>query len=97
MPMSMMRQEYASSWIRNLLKIFHVPYFSELSPCIFWLFPKLKNALKGQRFADIPDIHRNMMVLQSIAKQFSGLFPAVAPASQEVHSFTRKMTAAANA
>jgi len=26
-------------------------------------FPKLKNALKGQRFADLSDIHRNMKTL----------------------------------
>jgi hypothetical protein len=27
------------------------------------LFPKLKNALKGQRFADLPDIQRNVKKL----------------------------------
>jgi histone-lysine N-methyltransferase SETMAR len=29
----------------------------DLTPCNFWLFPKLKNAMNGQRFYDIPDIH----------------------------------------
>jgi hypothetical protein len=31
----------------------HQPYSPDLAPCDFWVFPKLKNALKGQRFADI--------------------------------------------
>jgi hypothetical protein len=35
----------------------------ELALCDFWLFPKLKNALKGQRFSDIPDIKCNMITL----------------------------------
>jgi hypothetical protein len=26
----------------------HPPYSPELAPCEFWLFPKLKNALKGK-------------------------------------------------
>jgi hypothetical protein len=43
----------------------HPPYSPDLAPCDFWLFPKLKkkNALKGQRFADIADIHRNVTTL----------------------------------
>jgi hypothetical protein len=44
----------------------HPPYSPDLAPCDFWLFPKLKIALKGQRFADIADIQRNMMLLQGI-------------------------------
>jgi hypothetical protein len=34
-----------------------------LSPCDFWLFPKVKNVLMGQRFADIPDIQHNVTTL----------------------------------
>jgi hypothetical protein len=41
----------------------HSPYLPDLAPCDFWLFPKLKNALKGQRFARIPDIQHNMTTL----------------------------------
>jgi hypothetical protein len=44
----------------------HPPYSPDLAPCEFWLFPKLKNALKEQKFSDIPDIHRNMMLLLGI-------------------------------
>jgi transposase len=41
----------------------HPPYSPELAPVNFWLFPKLKNALKGQRFADLSDIQRNAKTL----------------------------------
>jgi hypothetical protein len=41
----------------------HPPYSHDLAPCDFLLFPKLKNALKGQRFADGPDIQRNVTKL----------------------------------
>ena len=37
----------------SIKKMDHPPYSSDLAPCDFWLFPKLKNALKGQRFADL--------------------------------------------
>jgi hypothetical protein len=60
----------------------HPPYSPDLAPCDFWLFPKLKNALKAQRFADIPGV---------FLKRFSRLFLAVAPSSHEVHSFTRRV------
>jgi transposase len=41
----------------------HPPYSPDLAPCDYWLFPKLKNALKGQRFSDIPDIQCNVTTL----------------------------------
>ena len=37
----------------SITKMDHLPYSLELVTCDFWLFPKLKNALKGQRFADL--------------------------------------------
>jgi len=37
-------------------KMDHPPYSLDSAPCDFWLFPKLKNALKGQRFPDLSDI-----------------------------------------
>jgi len=39
------------------------PNSPDLTPCDFWLFPKLKKALKGQRFADLSYIQRNMKSL----------------------------------
>jgi hypothetical protein len=42
----------------------HPPYSPDIAPCDFWRFQKLKkNALKGQRFADIPGIQRNVTKL----------------------------------
>jgi hypothetical protein len=46
--------------ILAITKFDHPPYSSDLAPCDFWLFLKLKNTLKGQRFADISDIQNNM-------------------------------------
>jgi hypothetical protein len=44
----------------------HPPYSPDLAPWDFWLFPKLKNSLKGQRFADLPDIQSNVTLPQDI-------------------------------
>jgi hypothetical protein len=41
----------------------HPTYSPDLAPCDFWLFPKLKNALKKQRFAGLSDIQRNVKTL----------------------------------
>jgi hypothetical protein len=46
-----------------LRKMDHPPYSPDLAPCDFWLFPKLKNALKGQRLSSIPDIQCNVTTL----------------------------------
>ena len=47
----------------SITKMDHPPYSPDLAPCDFWLFPKLKNALKGQRFDDLSDIQRNLKTL----------------------------------
>jgi hypothetical protein len=39
-----------------ITKLDQPPYFLDLAPCDFWLFPKLKNVLKGQKFADFNGI-----------------------------------------
>jgi hypothetical protein len=44
-------------------KLDHPPYSPDLPPCDFWLFPKLKTALKEQRFADLSYIQRNVKTL----------------------------------
>jgi transposase len=49
---------------KSITKMDQPPYSPDFAPCDFWLFPTLKNALKGQRFADIPDIQCNLMLLQ---------------------------------
>jgi hypothetical protein len=46
------------------------PYSSDFAPCDFWLFPKLKTALKGHRFSDIADIQGHATtILQSIPEE----------------------------
>jgi histone-lysine N-methyltransferase SETMAR len=45
---------------KSITKMDHPFYSPDLAPCDFWLFSKLKIAMKGQRFADIPAIQRNM-------------------------------------
>ncbi|KOC60706.1 hypothetical protein WH47_07702, partial [Habropoda laboriosa] len=35
------------------------PYSPGLDLCNFWLFPKLKNPLKGKKFEDAENIKRN--------------------------------------
>jgi len=44
----------------SITKMDHPPYSADLAPSDFWLFTKLKNALKGQRFDDVSDIQRNV-------------------------------------
>jgi hypothetical protein len=36
----------------------HLPCSLDLAPYDFWLFPKIKSAIKGQRFQDIKDIQK---------------------------------------
>jgi hypothetical protein len=45
---------------KSIEELDHTPYLPNLALCDFWLFPKLKNSLKKERFADIPDIQQNM-------------------------------------
>jgi hypothetical protein len=57
------------------------------------VFPKLKNALKGRRFSDLSDIQGNAKTLLRVIPEndFQDLFPAMAPSSHEVHSFTGRV------
>ncbi|XP_067942994.1 protein GVQW3-like [Watersipora subatra] len=38
----------------------HPPYSPDLAPCDFYLFPKVKLTMKGERFDDIPTIQENV-------------------------------------
>ena len=40
----------------NMPLVRQVPYYPNLAPCDFWLFPKLKLTLKGRRFQSREDI-----------------------------------------
>ena len=41
---------------RNFMVCPHPPYSPDLAPCDFWLFSKVKMAMKGKRFELIQDI-----------------------------------------
>ena len=61
---------------RKVTVITHPPYSPDLAPADFFLFPKLKNAMKGGRFDNVPDIQRNVTrIMNSIpAEQFKRAF-----------------------
>jgi hypothetical protein len=47
------------------------PYFPDIAPCEFTLFPKLKMKLKGRRFETVSDIQREpQAVLDSIKENY---------------------------
>jgi len=47
------------------------PYFPNMAPSDFWLFPHLKTELKGKRFEDIDAIKKNATnTLNIIPKDF---------------------------
>jgi hypothetical protein len=55
---------------KSIMKLGHPPYSPDLAPCDFWLFPKLKTALKGHRFSEIADIQGHATtILQSIPEE----------------------------
>ena len=37
----------------KIVQLRQPPYSPDIAPCAFWMFPKLKMALKGKRFDDI--------------------------------------------
>ena len=45
----------------QITQVTQPPYSSDLVPCDFWLFPKLKSRLKGKRFQTIDEIQENKM------------------------------------
>ena len=45
----------------------HPAYSPDLSPCDFWLFPKIKEKLRGKEFQDINELHA------AVQEQMDGL------------------------
>lgn len=55
---------------KSVTVINHPPYSPDLAPADFFLFPKLKVALKGQRFDNVETIQKNVTaVLNTISKE----------------------------
>ena len=43
----------------HITQVTQPPYSPDLVPCNFWLFPKLKSPLKGERFQTVNEIQEN--------------------------------------
>jgi len=43
---------------KGIITLDHPPYSPDLAPCDFWLFPKLKLAMKGKTYSTIPTIQK---------------------------------------
>ncbi|GFX43478.1 hypothetical protein TNCV_4874981 [Trichonephila clavipes] len=55
---------------KGVVQIVHPPFLPDLNPPDFFLFSRLKLALKGRRFRDISDIQRNVtMLLSTISEE----------------------------
>ena len=54
----------------NMTVIPHPPYSSDLAPCDFFLFPRMKCQMKGKRFADVSKVKKKMLeVLNNISTE----------------------------
>jgi hypothetical protein len=67
---------------KSISEMEHPPFFPDLAPNDFWLFPKIKSDSKGRRFPDIENIKKKKKVtvaLEDIPQQkFQKIFPTVA-------------------
>jgi hypothetical protein len=52
----------------NVTTLEHSPYPPNLVPANFYLFPRLKSALKGQHFCDATDIKKAMEELKRLSQ-----------------------------
>ena len=44
----------------SVTQLLHPPYSPDLTPCDFFLFPRMKKVLKGKSFADVEEVKRKM-------------------------------------
>lgn len=55
---------------KNIAVLEHAPYSPDLAPCDFYLFPKIKSALKGTRFASMEEVkQKTTELLKSLTKE----------------------------
>jgi hypothetical protein len=47
----------------NMTVVPHPPYFPNLAPCSFFLFPNLKMKLKGRRFLTVEEIQAEVQAI----------------------------------
>ncbi|KAK8375413.1 hypothetical protein O3P69_008332 [Scylla paramamosain] len=66
---------------KNIAVLEQPPYSPDLAPCDFFLFPKLKEVMKGTRFDDADDIKKAVTTeLRSIRKNPSSRKPPLSTA-----------------
>ena len=60
----------------GIKKVPHPPYRPDLAPCDFWLFPKVKEKLKGCRYETIEEMKEAVMkVIDTLTQEdFHGAF-----------------------
>jgi len=44
----------------SMTQLLHPPYSPNLAPCDFFLFPRMKEVLKGKRIADVDEVKKKM-------------------------------------
>jgi hypothetical protein len=79
----------ACSWLRNPLKNGPSTLFTWLSPLQFLAFSEIKKCPEGPKICW--HSKQRDVTARYFGKQFSRLFPAVAPLSHQVRSFTKKV------
>jgi hypothetical protein len=65
--MALSMGEFSAS--KQITVLEHPPYSPDLAPNNFFLFPTIKEILKGMHFVDIDDIRSNMMAAQKVIPQ----------------------------
>jgi hypothetical protein len=63
---------------KSITEMEHLPYSPDLAPNDFWLFLKIKSALKGQRFQDNKDKKCDNSIESYFTPGFPKMFPTVA-------------------
>jgi hypothetical protein len=75
---------------KSITKMEHPFCSPDLALKDFWLFPKIKSALKVQRFEDIEDIQKHDDGIESYSTtQVPKMFPRVVASLAQVHSCSR--------
>ena len=69
------------------------PYSPDLAPCDFWLFPKLKEKLRGCRYETIEEMKEAVTkVIDTLTQEdFHGGVPVVVGTVQQVHCSRRRL------
>ena len=63
----------------------HPPYSPDLAPCVFFLFPKVKEVIKGVHFPDMEAIMKAVTTeLKCILKNPSGVYGGMAEQNEKV-------------